>query len=825
MPPMKNRLITLLLLAGFLLCLGISVAQPASDAVDYLNSGIKLQNNKNYTGAIQKYTLALKVMGPNHPYKGVAYMYLGQSYLRLKKGNLAQQQFNLALPLVRKHQGANSKYEARIYMSLGNFHTKKEQYGEAETAYKKSLALFETRLKKDPEDKQAREQLVNLHYNLGNAYGKQENYTQAIQAFNAGIALQKSVGETNTHLMGEFLNGLGITHLKNNENERGLSYLKQAMAIYLTTVGPEDSQTRTLKNLIALIETQNQQTTPVTTSGSSQQGANEPTGLTNSASTVDPNSFAGLYQAARKAWDEDRWEESEALFKRALEKSKGLNLSDSFLASVKNALGYTLYFQKKHTEAEPYLRDSFAVYEKEYPPGDKNLGYARLILGQNYFEQKKYVEAEALLRQNIDKIGIQDENALSLYKTLAFSLYYQGKFDEALPYFHQVKSLLVEKQGEDSLSARSIQLTLDELEKVRRSTVPGQDNYLFNFIGELSRWRNHQKEVVVYLPSGTGLLGWSDEYIPLTKAAFFEWEKALNHRFKFVYTQNPVDYDIQFVWSPNVIDSDEVSHRLGLSTTKTVNYFFTEKVIKIALADQSGVRSAQDVYAVLLHEIGHSLGVGHSNNPADVMSEYANYKSGTGEEVHLTPRDIRTVQVLYQLEPKNTSPRNVTLSQYSHFLEKLEAPRKAFNKGKYKKAYKLLAEVRGIYADDPYTNYLYALTAMERKKNVEAIQVLQQTKFPSNDHRYSLNKTMGYAYVELGHQFRKKKKRAIQFEGGMGSMDYYAVGVNYLSKALNDPYLASNQREAIERKLKEGIQRRRSSANQYYHYPVYVRMR
>ena len=50
---------------------------------------------------------------------------------------------------------------------------------------------------------------------------------------------------------------------------------------------------------------------------------------------------------------------------------------------------------------------------------------------------------------------------------------------------------------------------------------------------------------------------------------------------------------------------------------------------------------AVDVFSVVLHELGHALGLGHSDVPGSVMYPY--YRSATG----LTPEDIRAIRELY----------------------------------------------------------------------------------------------------------------------------------------------------------------------------------
>jgi hypothetical protein len=85
--------------------------------------------------------------------------------------------------------------------------------------------------------------------------------------------------------------------------------------------------------------------------------------------------------------------------------------------------------------------------------------------------------------------------------------------------------------------------------------------------------------------------------------------------------------------------------------------------LDIFLADSVGhSRPDRIMKSVILHEVGHSFGLtGHSRYPGDVMFESC---SGVNAQ-DLSPRDVKSIQMLYQQKAVITNEPSQSVSQYS----------------------------------------------------------------------------------------------------------------------------------------------------------------
>ena len=170
----------------------------------------------------------------------------------------------------------------------------------------------------------------------------------------------------------------------------------------------------------------------------------------------------------------------------------------------------------------------------------------------------------------------------------------------------------------------------------------------------LHHWDN-LKSIKVYIPQ-------KHEYTSLMKKAFNEWESASKGKVKFLYVSTPRQ-------AQNIVVFNDMFSGSELGTTATKQQaicypiykrvngkmqeicdeknttYVTVKIITIAAKNPNSYKQMnnQEIYTIMLHEIGHSLGLPHSDNPKDLMY-YQKYQGGAKG---ITQNDIKALYKVY----------------------------------------------------------------------------------------------------------------------------------------------------------------------------------
>jgi hypothetical protein len=178
-----------------------------------------------------------------------------------------------------------------------------------------------------------------------------------------------------------------------------------------------------------------------------------------------------------------------------------------------------------------------------------------------------------------------------------------------------------------------------------RRRIAESDTYLPQMLQEsdsmLRRWPERiDRPVAVHLPAGE-VRGYTVAMGQAVEDAFFRWQRGSWIPVRFRFVRDSAEAEVRVRW----IDRFP-SQRTGQADLRwSRRSLIVSGVLTLATHSHNGwPLSAEAVRTVAVHEIGHLLGLGHSDDPSDVM-----YPTTSVHD--LTLRDRRTAGLLYALPP------------------------------------------------------------------------------------------------------------------------------------------------------------------------------
>lgn len=140
-------------------------------------------------------------------------------------------------------------------------------------------------------------------------------------------------------------------------------------------------------------------------------------------------------------------------------------------------------------------------------------------------------------------------------------------------------------------------------------------------------------------------------YIPqhakkdLMKQAFAAWTRATGGKILFKYVSNPDKADIRVKFVRDIYDVTGNKTAIGRTEYRTLGIYLVDAEIIISDRSPNGAAFRKDaVYRVMLHEIGHAIGLFEHSESKDSIMYYAK----VNRNATITKADLKRLYKLYR---------------------------------------------------------------------------------------------------------------------------------------------------------------------------------
>ena len=156
-------------------------------------------------------------------------------------------------------------------------------------------------------------------------------------------------------------------------------------------------------------------------------------------------------------------------------------------------------------------------------------------------------------------------------------------------------------------------------------------------------WDN-PKNIAVYIPQG-------DDKTALMKKAFEEWQKKTQNNFVFKFVNSAAESNITVVFAEKNLDYYcGQSSALGCTKLSIYDGMPQETVYIVKRSPKGLLLANSQLYTIMRHEIGHALGLEHSQDIHTIMYPLTNLHISLRQDIR--NNDIKDLYKIYGINPQ-----------------------------------------------------------------------------------------------------------------------------------------------------------------------------
>ncbi len=350
------------------------------------DQGTYVQAEKYHQKAL---SIALNMLGKNHPNTATSYNNLGNDYDNQGKYAQAEECHRKALDIYRKALGEDHLFTATSYNSLGAVYQHQGKNAQAEACSRKALNI---QLKVLGADHRS---TADSYSNLGSVYRQQGKYAQAEECHRKALDIYRRVlGEDHPDTASSY-NNVGTLYFQWGKYTQAEEYHRKVLDIRLKVLGENHPYiTQTYNNLGSVYRRQGELLQAETCYQKALNICRKTLGEDYPDTASSYNNLGIVYD------DQGKYVQAEKCHRKALDiwrKTLGENHPD--MAGGYKNMGIICFLQGKYAQGEDYSKKALDIYQKLLGEEHPNTAKCYNQLGIVYTAQRKYAKAiEASLR-------------------------------------------------------------------------------------------------------------------------------------------------------------------------------------------------------------------------------------------------------------------------------------------------------------------------------------------------------------------------------------------------------------------------------------------